>query len=60
MAMTRADLVQRYFDDELEPEARRNFEATMTSPELDELAELAELRGLLRICWSEKPAASVE
>jgi hypothetical protein len=50
--MTRAELVQRYFDDELEPDARRDFEATVTEHELDELAALAELRGWMRICWS--------
>jgi hypothetical protein len=53
--MTRAELVQRYFDDELEPDARRDFEATVTKHELDELAALAELRGWMRIFCS--PAA---
>jgi hypothetical protein len=51
--MTRAELIQRYFDGELPAELRLHVERTMSGREREELAALAELRLLLRACLRE-------
>jgi anti-sigma factor RsiW len=46
--MTRAQLIQRYFDGELPPDARRHVDRTMSASEREELADFATIRVLLR------------
>jgi anti-sigma factor RsiW len=45
--MTNDEILQRYFDDELDVEERARFEATMSDADRERLAALGELRGLL-------------
>ncbi|MCU1277936.1 MAG: hypothetical protein JWM53_1482 [bacterium] len=51
--MSRAELIQRYFDGELAPDAHRHVERTMSRNERQELADLAILRALLRGCFAD-------